>query len=177
MRIFIDAVPCLNFIYNLLAYSRGVSPDSPCRGGIPSTISSTIPNMCKRKEEGRNEIAAGTSWTGSKAGATTTAALQQRAYAGPSDPDTPQTSSPSKSRLNFLEGFRSTLRPRSPVRNNSIPVSNNTEITINSYIYIYNSICLFVIRTLAIAAKGFFFLFLLMPVAIRSLSYNFSLVR
>ncbi|XP_018399522.1 PREDICTED: triple functional domain protein isoform X2 [Cyphomyrmex costatus] len=32
-----------------------------------------------------------------------------------------RTPSPTKSRLNFLEGFKNTLRTRSPIRNNSIP--------------------------------------------------------
>lgn len=130
--IFIDAVPCLNFIYNLLAYSRGVSPDSPCRGSV---LSSTIPNMSKTNEERRNEIAATTSSkalaTAAAATATTTSVLQ-RPRTGGLDQDSSQSPSPSKSRLNFLEGFRSTLRPRSPVRNNSIPVSNNIEIIIIS---------------------------------------------
>lgn len=37
--------------------------------------------------------------------------------------ETPRTPSPTKSKLNFLEGFKNTLRARSPVRTNSIPVS------------------------------------------------------
>lgn len=141
-----DAVPCLNFIYNLLTYSRGVSPDSPCRGSVLSTISSTIPNMSKTNEERRNELvgaagsttsatsktlatAAAVAATATGTGTATTSVLHRPRTAA-TDQDSSQTqSSPSKSRLNFLEGFRSTLRPRSPVRNNSIPVSNNIEIT------------------------------------------------
>lgn len=145
-----DAVPCLNFIYNLLTYSRGVSPDSPCRGSVLSTISSTIPNMSKTNEERRNELvgvagstisatsktlataaAVAATATGTGTGtATATTSVLHRPRTAATDQDSSQTqSSPSKSRLNFLEGFRSTLRPRSPVRNNSIPVSNNIEIT------------------------------------------------
>lgn len=136
-----DAVPCLNFIYNLLAYSRGVSPESPCRGSVVTTkVSSTVPHTSKTNEEGRNEVVAASSMQNVLATTATTAAavtgppapsLSQRTRAGALDQDTSQTPSPSKSRLNFLEGFRSTLRPRSPVRNNSIPVSNNTDITIS----------------------------------------------
>lgn len=38
--------------------------------------------------------------------------------------NSPRTPSPTKSKLNFLEGFRNTItRARSPVRTNSIPVS------------------------------------------------------
>lgn len=144
----VDAVPCLNFIYNLLTYSRGVSPDSPCRGSVLSTISSTIPNISKTNEERRNELAGAAGSTISAtsktlataaavaatatgtATATATTSVLHRPRTGTTDQDSSQTqSSPSKSRLNFLEGFRSTLRPRSPVRNNSIPVSNNIEIT------------------------------------------------
>lgn len=146
----VDAVPCLNFIYNLLTYSRGVSPDSPCRGSVLSTISSTIPNISKTNEERRNELAgaagstisatsktlataaavAATATGTATATATATTSVLHRPRTGTTDQDSSQTqSSPSKSRLNFLEGFRSTLRPRSPVRNNSIPVSNNIEIT------------------------------------------------
>lgn len=40
--------------------------------------------------------------------------------------DSPRTPSPTKSKLNFLEGFRNTLRARSPVRIGSVPVSTNT---------------------------------------------------
>lgn len=89
--------------------------------------------MSKTNEERRNEIAATTSSkalaTAAAATATTTSILQ-RPRTGGLDQDSSQSPSPSKSRLNFLEGFRSTLRPRSPVRNNSIPVSNNIEIII-----------------------------------------------
>ncbi|XP_014470162.1 PREDICTED: triple functional domain protein isoform X3 [Dinoponera quadriceps] len=44
----------------------------------------------------------------------------QRSHTGGLD-CSPRTPSPTKSRLNFLEGFKNTLRTRSPVRNNSIP--------------------------------------------------------
>lgn len=105
---------------------RGVSPDSPCRGSV---LSSTIPNMSKTNEERRNEIAATTSSkalaTAAAATATTTSVLQ-RPRTGGLDQDSSQSPSPSKSRLNFLEGFRSTLRPRSPVRNNSIPQKDSS---------------------------------------------------
>ena len=153
MRISIDAVSCLNFIYNLLAYSRGVSPDSPCRGSVLSTTAATaaaaaaaaaaattIPNVFKTNEEWRNEMAgAATSKTLATAMAVaatgtataTTSVLHRPRAAGATDhqDSSPQTqSSPSKGRLNFLEGFRTTLRPRSPVRNNSIPVSKNMKV-------------------------------------------------
>ncbi|CAD1477757.1 unnamed protein product [Heterotrigona itama] len=151
-----DAVSCLNFIYNLLAYSRGVSPDSPSRGSVLSTTAAaaaaaaatttttttttatTIPNVFHTNEEWRNEMAVGGAGSSKTTLATamavaatgtataTTSVLQQRPR-GAVDQDSSQTqSSPSKGRLNFLEGFRSSLRPRSPVRNNSIPVSKNT---------------------------------------------------
>ncbi|XP_070163536.1 triple functional domain protein isoform X4 [Polyergus mexicanus] len=45
----------------------------------------------------------------------------QRSYTGGLDHAQPRTPSPTKSRLNFLEGFKNTLRTRSPGRNNSIP--------------------------------------------------------
>ncbi|XP_070163539.1 triple functional domain protein isoform X5 [Polyergus mexicanus] len=47
----------------------------------------------------------------------------QRSYTGGLDHAQPRTPSPTKSRLNFLEGFKNTLRTRSPGRNNSIPNS------------------------------------------------------
>ncbi|XP_050446122.1 kalirin isoform X3 [Cataglyphis hispanica] len=46
----------------------------------------------------------------------------QRSYTGGLDHVQPRTPSPTKSRLNFLEGFKNTLRTRSPGRNHSIPV-------------------------------------------------------
>ncbi|XP_012230227.2 kalirin isoform X2 [Linepithema humile] len=46
----------------------------------------------------------------------------QRSQTGGLDCTQPRTPSPTKSRLHFLEGFKNTLRTRSPVRNNSIPV-------------------------------------------------------
>ncbi|XP_026826598.1 kalirin isoform X2 [Ooceraea biroi] len=46
----------------------------------------------------------------------------QRSHTGGLDCAQPRTPSPTKSRLNFLEGFKNTLRTRSPIRNNSIPV-------------------------------------------------------
>ncbi|XP_047358806.1 kalirin isoform X2 [Vespa velutina] len=46
----------------------------------------------------------------------------QRTQYGGLDCELPRTPSPTKSRLNFLDGFRNTLRARSPVRTNSIPV-------------------------------------------------------
>ncbi|KAL2736415.1 kalirin-like isoform X3 [Vespula maculifrons] len=45
----------------------------------------------------------------------------QRTQYGGLDCELPRTPSPTKSRLNFLDGFRNTLRARSPVRTNSIP--------------------------------------------------------
>ncbi|KAK2576355.1 hypothetical protein KPH14_005709 [Odynerus spinipes] len=45
----------------------------------------------------------------------------QRTQYGGLDCELPRTPSPTKSRLNFLDGFKNTLRARSPVRNNSIP--------------------------------------------------------
>ncbi|XP_060832863.1 triple functional domain protein isoform X3 [Bombus pascuorum] len=130
---------------------RGVSPDSPCRGSVLSTISSTIPNMSKTNEERRNELAgaAGSTIsatsktlataaavaataTGTGTGTATTSVLH-RPRTGATDQDSPQTqSSPSKSRLNFLEGFRSTLRPRSPVRNNSIPIVPGSRVRLTA---------------------------------------------
>ena len=47
----------------------------------------------------------------------------QRSLTGGLEGEQPRTPSPTKSKLNFLEGFRNTLRARSPVRTNSIPVS------------------------------------------------------
>jgi hypothetical protein len=49
----------------------------------------------------------------------------QRSHTGGLDCAQPRTPSPTKSRLNFLEGFKNTLRTRSPIRNNSIPVSQS----------------------------------------------------
>ncbi|KYQ47509.1 Triple functional domain protein [Trachymyrmex zeteki] len=46
----------------------------------------------------------------------------QRSQTGGLECVQPRTPSPTKGRLNFLEGFKNTLRTRSPIRNNSIPV-------------------------------------------------------
>ncbi|XP_011640411.1 kalirin isoform X1 [Pogonomyrmex barbatus] len=46
----------------------------------------------------------------------------QRSHTGGLECTQPRTPSPTKSRLTFLEGFKNTLRTRSPIRNNSIPV-------------------------------------------------------
>ncbi|KAL0129504.1 hypothetical protein PUN28_001638 [Cardiocondyla obscurior] len=45
----------------------------------------------------------------------------QRSQTGGLEHVQPRTPSPTKSRLTFLEGFKNTLRTRSPIRNNSIP--------------------------------------------------------
>ncbi|XP_043287262.1 kalirin isoform X2 [Venturia canescens] len=52
----------------------------------------------------------------------------QRAHTGGLEGETPRTPSPTKSKLNFLEGFRNTLRARSPVRTNSIPVAPGARV-------------------------------------------------
>nr|XP_033331706.1 triple functional domain protein isoform X2 [Megalopta genalis] len=125
---------------------RGASPESPCRGSVLSTVSPTISQCAsKSSEDGKNETISGCSATASgaktlvaaimtsattatatatgAAAATTTTSLLQRSRAGAGTFDeSSRTSSPTKSRLHFLEGFRSTLRPRSPIRNNSIPI-------------------------------------------------------
>ncbi|XP_078043886.1 trio Rho guanine nucleotide exchange factor isoform X2 [Augochlora pura] len=126
---------------------RGVSPESPCRGNVLSTVSPTISQCAsKSSEDGKNEMIPGSATTsGAKtlvaaimtsattasatasasgaAAATNTTSLLQRSRAGGGTFDeSSRTSSPTKSRLHFLEGFRSTLRPRSPIRNNSIPI-------------------------------------------------------
>ncbi|KOC61451.1 Triple functional domain protein [Habropoda laboriosa] len=116
---------------------RGVSPESPCRGSVLPTVSSTIPNVSKTNEERRNEIAtvaaATTAITTATTVATATTSVSQRSRAvGGLDQDSSQTPSPSKSRLNFLEGFRSTLRPRSPVRNNSIPIVPGSRVRLTA---------------------------------------------
>ncbi|KAL0129500.1 hypothetical protein PUN28_001638 [Cardiocondyla obscurior] len=46
----------------------------------------------------------------------------QRSQTGGLEHVQPRTPSPTKSRLTFLEGFKNTLRTRSPIRNNSIPI-------------------------------------------------------
>ncbi|CAL7943982.1 unnamed protein product [Xylocopa violacea] len=117
---------------------RGVSPESPCRGNVLSTVSSTIPSMSKTNEEERSEIVTGASTskalaTATEATALTTTSLLQRSRTGGSNQDTSQTPSPSKSRLNFLDGFRSTLRPRSPVRNNnSVPIVPGSRVRLTA---------------------------------------------
>ncbi|XP_066586985.1 triple functional domain protein isoform X3 [Prorops nasuta] len=52
----------------------------------------------------------------------------QRAHTGGLEGEPPRTPSPTKGKLNFLEGFRNTLRARSPIRNNSIPVSPGARV-------------------------------------------------
>ncbi|XP_015585806.1 triple functional domain protein isoform X4 [Cephus cinctus] len=52
----------------------------------------------------------------------------QRSLTGGLDGTPPRTPSPTKSKLNFLEGFRNTLRARSPVRTNSIPVAPGARV-------------------------------------------------
>lgn len=47
-----------------------------------------------------------------------------RSHTGGLEGEQSRTPSPTKSKLNFLEGFRNTLRARSPVRNNSTAVSD-----------------------------------------------------
>ncbi|KAF7988703.1 hypothetical protein HCN44_001276 [Aphidius gifuensis] len=53
---------------------------------------------------------------------------QSSGHCGLIDSDSSRTPSPTKSKLNFLEGFRNTLRARSPVRNNSIPVAPGARV-------------------------------------------------
>nr|XP_012140240.1 PREDICTED: triple functional domain protein isoform X2 [Megachile rotundata] len=100
---------------------RGVSPESPCRGLSTS--------LSKTSDDERNEIAAPR--TATTTTAATTAAQRSRT-AGVSDQEPSQTPSPSKSRLNFLEGFKSSLRPRSPVRNNSIPIVAGSRVRLTA---------------------------------------------
>lgn len=119
-----SVVPCFDFIYNLLTYSRGATPESPSRA---TTSGSTGE---EKKEDGS---AAGLGpgpgpgpgpGSGPSPGTPTGGGKSrslQRSRTGGLDQDSSRTPSPTKSRLNFLEGFKSTLRARSPVRNNSIP--------------------------------------------------------
>ncbi|XP_076248755.1 trio Rho guanine nucleotide exchange factor isoform X3 [Calliopsis andreniformis] len=122
---------------------RGVSPESPCRGSVSSTVSS-IPGVSKiANEERESEVASGPTVTKALAAAAvvmttattataTTTSLLQRSRVGGLDQDPSRTPSPTKSRLNFLEGFKSTLRTRSPVRNNSVPIVSGSRVRLTA---------------------------------------------
>ncbi|XP_051163454.1 triple functional domain protein isoform X3 [Leptopilina boulardi] len=57
------------------------------------------------------------------------AQVMQRSRTGGLDNfESPRTPSPTKSKLNFLEGFRNTLRARSPVRSTSVPVAPGARV-------------------------------------------------
>ena len=103
---FSSVVLCLAFIFNLLACSRGATPEATTRAvtSIPPTL--TVPGAANKERESqrKNQV------------------IQRSRTGGLENLETPRTPSPTKSKLNFLEGFRNTLRARSPVRSNSVPV-------------------------------------------------------
>lgn len=99
-------VLCLAFIFNLLAYSRGATSDPTTRAvtSIPPTL--TVSGSANKERDCQRK----------------TPVIQRSRTGGLENLESPRTPSPTKSKLNFLEGFRNTLRARSPVRSSSVPV-------------------------------------------------------
>lgn len=103
------------FTYNLLACSRGTTPEPVNRtvSSMPPTL--TVPGAANRE---RNE-----SHRKSQP-------VHRASTGGIMDEiDSPRTPSPTKSKLNFLEGFKNTLRARSPIRLGTLPVSGDCQAT------------------------------------------------
>lgn len=103
----------LDFIYDLLAYSRATASDPATRASVSVPPTLTVPGSANKDRSNEQR--------------TSSQPQLQRSHTGGLDCAQPRTPSPTKSRLNFLEGFKNTLRTRSPVRNNSIPVSLHSE--------------------------------------------------
>ncbi|XP_015125607.1 triple functional domain protein isoform X1 [Diachasma alloeum] len=88
---------------------RSPTPELSKRGSAPVTPTLTVPRT-KDKSHKKGH-------------------LVHRSQTGSGlDSDSSRTPSPTKSKLNFLEGFRNTLRARSPVRTNSIPVAPGARV-------------------------------------------------
>ncbi|XP_046409767.1 kalirin isoform X2 [Neodiprion fabricii] len=105
----------LKAIQSPIAYQKELTKD-PLRGSTPEPViqaAVSVPPMLTVSGAANKE----------RSNQRKTQLIQRSHTAGGLDGDAlpPRTPSPTKSRLNFLEGFRNTLRARSPVRNNSIP--------------------------------------------------------
>ncbi|XP_014207348.1 triple functional domain protein-like [Copidosoma floridanum] len=106
-------------------YCRGATPEStPSPRSLPPTNSKDRP-----------EPAGSTSSSSCSSPARKQQPVHRSHTGGPLDPgvnDLPRTPSPTKSKLNFLEGFRNTLRARSPVRIGSVPVAPGARVRLTA---------------------------------------------
>ncbi|XP_011495502.1 PREDICTED: kalirin isoform X2 [Ceratosolen solmsi marchali] len=117
----------LKAIQSPIAYQKELTKD-PLRGSTPEPSSSSSRSLLPIISKDRQDSAT------SSAGSTPTRKSQpihRSRTGGPldgGDIDAPRTPSPTKSKLNFLEGFRNTLRARSPVRIGSVPVAPGARV-------------------------------------------------
>ena len=93
--------------------SRGTTPEPTCRTALLAHQDSSSPGSSSCSSPARKPLHQ--------------QPIHRSRTGGPLDgggssTDSPRTPSPTKSKLNFLEGFRNTLRARSPVRIGSVPV-------------------------------------------------------
>ncbi|XP_058808184.1 triple functional domain protein-like isoform X3 [Phymastichus coffea] len=104
----------LKAIQSPIAYQKELTKD-PLRGTTPEPSSSRTLQPNKDSPLRKQQPAHRSRTTGTL----------DTSYGGDTSPRTP---SPTKSKLNFLEGFRNTLRARSPVRIGSVPVAPGARV-------------------------------------------------
>ncbi|KAK0088984.1 hypothetical protein PV325_009867 [Microctonus aethiopoides] len=111
----------LKAIQSPIAYQKELTKD-PLRSTTPEPISRTatsVPPMLTVPGASNKERSNGQRKT---------QPIHRSHTVGLDGGETPRTPSPTKSKLNFLEGFKNTLRARSPVRTNSIPVAPGARV-------------------------------------------------
>ncbi|XP_036147611.1 triple functional domain protein isoform X2 [Monomorium pharaonis] len=111
----------LKAIQSPIAYQKELTKD-PLRAIVTTTTTTTASEPVRRATVSvvpPTLIVSGS--TNRDKGNRTNQQPLQRSLTGGLECVQPRTPSPTKSRLNFLEGFKNTLRTRSPIRNNSIP--------------------------------------------------------
>ncbi|XP_033224250.1 kalirin isoform X3 [Belonocnema kinseyi] len=111
----------LKAIQSPIAYQKELTTKDPLRGAtsdptlravtsIPPTL--TVPGSANKERDSQRN----------------TPVIQRSRTGGLESLESPRTPSPTKSKLNFLEGFRNTLRARSPVRSSSVPVAPGARV-------------------------------------------------
>ncbi|XP_071554016.1 kalirin isoform X2 [Temnothorax nylanderi] len=107
----------LKAIQSPIAYQKELTKD-PLRATVTATTTTTSEPVRATVSVPPTLIVSGTTNKGNEH----RSQPLQRSQTGGLECAQPRTPSPTKSRLTFLEGFKNTLRTRSPIRNNSIPV-------------------------------------------------------
>ncbi|XP_014237093.1 kalirin isoform X2 [Trichogramma pretiosum] len=128
----------LKALQSPIAYQKELTKD-PLRGSftatdslLPSSRLSAI-NQTSGQSARRESTASVSSSSVSNSSRKQQHQVQRSRTGGPLDPaEPPRTPSPSKSKLNFLEGFRNTLRARSPVRIGTVPVAPGARVRLSA---------------------------------------------